>query len=62
MKAKFEPELSGGWLMAQNLALANLEATKGKAIFEREGCNACDGDNSIWNVSGTKAHRSREQV
>lgn len=62
MKAKFEPELSGGWLMAQNLALANPEATKGKAIFEREGCNACHGDNSIWKVSGTKAHRSREQV
>ena len=47
MKAKFEPELSGGSLIAQNAALANPEATKGKAIFEREGCNACHGDNGI---------------
>src|SRR5437667_13226 len=51
MKAKFEPELSGGSLVAQNAALANPEATKGKAIFEREGCNACHGDNG----SGTAA-------
>src|SRR6266705_2516386 len=51
MKARFEPELSGGSLLAQNAALANPEATKGKAIFEREGCNACHGDNG----SGTAA-------
>src|SRR2546428_75845 len=54
MKAKFEPELSGGSLMAQNAALANPEATKGKAIFEREGCNACHGDNGIGTSAGPK--------
>jgi len=54
MKAKFEPELSGGSLMAQNAALANPEATKGKAIFEREGCNACHGDNGIGTSAAGK--------
>src|SRR5436309_15557588 len=44
MKAKFEPELSGGSLMAQNAALANREAAKGQAIVVREGCSACPGD------------------
>ena len=54
MKAKFEPELSGGSLAAQNTALANPEATKGKAIFESEGCNACHGDNGIGTAAGPK--------
>jgi ubiquinol-cytochrome c reductase cytochrome b subunit len=54
MKAKFEPELSGGSLIAQNAALANPEATKGKAIFEREGCNACHGDNGIGTAAAPK--------
>src|SRR5947208_16433524 len=54
MKAKFEPELSGGSLVAQNAALANPEAAKGKAIFEREGCNACHGDNGIGTSAGPK--------
>jgi len=54
MKAKFEPELSGGSLVAQNTALANPEATKGKAIFEREGCNACHGDNGIGTAAAPK--------
>lgn len=34
MKSKFEPELSGGSLIAQNAALINPDAAKGKAIFE----------------------------
>src|SRR6266704_5474183 len=54
MKAKFEPELSGGSLVAQNTALANPEAAKGKGIFEREGCNACHGDNGIGTSAGPK--------
>jgi ubiquinol-cytochrome c reductase cytochrome b subunit len=54
MKAKFEPETSGGTLAAQNAALANPEATKGKAIFEREACNACHGDSGIGSAAGPK--------
>ena len=54
MKAKFEPELSGGSLVAQNAALANPEAAKGKVIFEREGCNACHGDNGIGTAAAPK--------
>src|SRR5438034_9944810 len=54
MKAKFEPELSGGSLVAQNVALANPQAAEGKAIFEREGCNACHGDNGIGTSGGPK--------
>jgi ubiquinol-cytochrome c reductase cytochrome b subunit len=54
MKAKFEPELSGASLVAQNAALANPEATKGKVIFEREGCNACHGDNGIGTSAAPK--------
>jgi ubiquinol-cytochrome c reductase cytochrome b subunit len=54
MKAKFEPELSGGSLVSQNAALENPEATKGKAIFERESCNACHGDNGIGTAAAPK--------
>jgi ubiquinol-cytochrome c reductase cytochrome b subunit len=54
MKAKFEPELSGGSLVAQNAALVNPEASKGKAIFERQGCNACHGDNGIGTAAAPK--------
>lgn len=54
MKAKFEPELSGGSLLAQNVALVNPQATKGKEIFEREACNACHGDNGIGTAAGPK--------
>jgi ubiquinol-cytochrome c reductase cytochrome b subunit len=54
MKAKFEPELSGGSLLAQNIALANPETTKGKAIFEREACNACHGDNGTGTAAAPK--------
>jgi ubiquinol-cytochrome c reductase cytochrome b subunit len=54
MKAKFEPETSGGTLAAQNVALANPEATKGKAIFERETCNACHGDGGVGSAAAPK--------
>ena len=54
MKAKFEPELSGASLVAQNAALEKPEATKGKTIFERESCNACHGDNGVGTSAGPK--------
>ncbi len=54
MKAKFEPELSGGSLAAENRALGNPEATKGKAIFERENCNACHGDEGMGTAAAPK--------
>jgi ubiquinol-cytochrome c reductase cytochrome b subunit len=54
MRTPFEPELSGGTLVAQNAALADPAATKGKAIFEREGCNACHGDNGIGSAAAPK--------
>ncbi len=54
MSAKFEPELSGGSLVAQNTALANPEAAKGKEIFEGQGCNACHGDNGVGTAAAPK--------
>ena len=54
MKTKFEPELSSGSLEAQNVALTNPEATQGKAIFERESCNACHGDNGVGTAAAPK--------
>ncbi len=54
MKAKFEAELSDASLVAQNTALANPEATKGKAIFEGQGCNACHGDNGVGTAAAPK--------
>jgi ubiquinol-cytochrome c reductase cytochrome b subunit len=54
MAAKFEPELSGGSLAAQNQALANPAAAQGNAIFEREGCNACHGDGGIGTAAGPR--------
>lgn len=54
MNAKFEPELSGASLVAQNSALANPEAAKGKEIFEGQGCNACHGDNGVGTAAAVK--------
>jgi ubiquinol-cytochrome c reductase cytochrome b subunit len=54
MAAKFEPELSGASLIAQNTALANPAAAKGKEIFETQGCNACHGDNGIGTAAAPK--------
>src|SRR5207249_591522 len=54
MKASVATGLSCGSLVPQNAALANAEAAKGKAIFEREGCNACHGDNGIGTSAGPK--------
>lgn len=54
MKAKFEPELSGGSLVAQNAALSNPQAARGKEIFEGQGCNACHGDNGLGTAAAPK--------
>ena len=54
MNAKFEPELSGGSLVAQNTALANPEAAKGKEIFAAKACNACHGDNGVGTPAAPK--------
>jgi mono/diheme cytochrome c family protein len=54
MSAKFEPELSGSSLSAQNVALSNPEAAKGKEIFEAQGCNACHGDNGVGTAAAPK--------
>jgi ubiquinol-cytochrome c reductase cytochrome b subunit len=54
MKTTFEPELSGGLLARQNAELTNPEATRGKAVFERESCNACHGDNGAGSAAGPK--------
>jgi len=54
MIAKFEPELSGGSLAAENKALANPDAAKGKEIFEAQSCNACHGDNGVGTAAAPK--------
>ena len=54
MHTKFEPELSGATLVAQNTALANPAVTQGKAIFERESCNACHGDAGAGTAAAPK--------
>ena len=54
MSAKFEPELSGGSLAAENKALANPDAAKGKEIFEAQSCNACHGDGGVGTAAAPK--------
>jgi ubiquinol-cytochrome c reductase cytochrome b subunit len=47
MQTRFEPELSAASLNAQNTALVDPLAAKGKEIFEGQTCNACHGDNGV---------------
>ncbi|HKS68254.1 MAG TPA: cytochrome b N-terminal domain-containing protein [Candidatus Acidoferrales bacterium] len=47
MRKPFEPELSSASLVAENVALADPLATKGKGIFEAQACNACHGDAGV---------------
>jgi ubiquinol-cytochrome c reductase cytochrome b subunit len=47
MKTPFVAEPAGISLQAENIALANPQAAKGKQIYERESCNACHGDNGV---------------
>ncbi len=54
ISTKFEPELSGASLIAQNAALADPDATKGKEIFEAQSCNACHGDNGVGTAAAPK--------
>lgn len=53
MKAQFEPESAGGPVVVQSKPVADPLAAKGKAIFEREGCNACHGDNGTGTAAAT---------
>ena len=50
MSKPFEPELSSGSLAAENVALADPLAAKGKGIFEAQSCNACHGDGGVGTV------------
>ena len=54
MQAKFEPELSGGSMAAQNAALSNPDAAKGKKLFEGQSCNACHGDSGLGTAAAPK--------
>jgi cytochrome c551/c552 len=47
MRRPFEPELSSATLAAANVALADPQAAKGKAIFESQSRNACHGDGGV---------------
>jgi ubiquinol-cytochrome c reductase cytochrome b subunit len=47
MREPFEPELSAASLAAANVAFADPQAAKGKAIFESQSCNACHGDGGV---------------
>jgi ubiquinol-cytochrome c reductase cytochrome b subunit len=67
MRKPFEPELSSTTLAAANVALADPEAAKGKAIFESLSCNACHGDGGIGTAAapalvGISAKSSPEQL
>jgi mono/diheme cytochrome c family protein len=46
MKTPFTPELSGGTLAAQNAALLDPSAAKGKKVFSENSCDGCHGDNA----------------
>jgi len=52
MRKPFEPELSSASLAAENVALADPDAAKGKAIFEAQSCNACHGDAGVGTAAG----------
>ena len=54
MHAKFEPELSGGSVLAQNATPMNPALVKGKEIFEGRSCNACHGDNGVGTAIAPK--------
>ena len=67
LKKPFEPELSSASLAAANVALADPQAAKGKAIFESQSCNACHGDGGVGTAAapalvGISAKFSPEQL
>lgn len=51
VREPFEPELSAASLAAQNTALADPLAAKGKTIFEAQACNACHGDGGVGTIA-----------
>jgi ubiquinol-cytochrome c reductase cytochrome b subunit len=54
MRKPFEPELSSASLVAENVALADPLAAKGKTIFDAHSCNACHGDGGVGTVAAPK--------
>lgn len=67
MRKPFEPELSSASLAAENVALADPVAAKGKSIFEAQSCNACHGDGGVGTIAapaliGMGAKYSRDQL
>jgi ubiquinol-cytochrome c reductase cytochrome b subunit len=67
MHKPFEPELSSSSLVAENVALADPLAAKGKTIFEAHTCNACHGDGGVGTVAapaliGVGARYSSDQL
>jgi ubiquinol-cytochrome c reductase cytochrome b subunit len=67
MHAPFEPELSSASLAAENVALADPLAAKGKAVFEAQACNACHGDAGVGTAAapalvGAGAKYSSDQL
>ena len=67
MRKPFEPELSSASLVAVNVALADPQAAKGKAIFTAQSCNACHGDGGIGTAAapaliGIGAKFSSDQI
>ena len=67
MRKPFEPELSSASLAAENVALADPVAAKGKSMFEAQSCNACHGDGGVGTIAapaliGMGAKYSRDQL
>ncbi len=67
MRKPFKPELSSASLAAENTALADPVAAKGKTIFEGNSCNACHGDGGVGTAAapalvGLSSKLSPEQV
>lgn len=54
MRSRFEPELASSSLATANAALADPAASHGKAVFEKQQCNSCHGDNGIGTSAAPK--------
>ncbi len=54
MKAAFTPEIAGSTLAAQNTALADPLAAKGKKLFGDNSCDGCHGDGGTGTDAGPK--------
>ena len=54
MQAKFDPELTVASRPTQSATVASPQIEQGKAMFERESCNACHGDNGVGTPAAPK--------